>query len=105
MIQYWITLIDSLLLFMMIIFRNSIRDKVLQSMIEILSDDILESLYKLRIRESAQLKTVLELYNMEIHHKITMPSSSRSHLGPSHFVPRSLRSFASDSGSGNATEW
>ena len=29
-------------------------------------DDILESLYKLRIRESAQLKTVSELYDMEI---------------------------------------
>ena len=32
-------------------------------------DDILESLYKLRIRESDQLKTVLELYDMEIHQK------------------------------------
>ena len=29
------------------------------------SDDILESLYKFRIRESARLKTVLELYDME----------------------------------------
>ena len=29
-------------------------------------DDILEGLYKLRIRESEKLKTVLELYNMEI---------------------------------------
>ena len=38
------------------------------------SDDILESLYKLRIRESAQLKTVLELYDMEIHQKISMPN-------------------------------
>ena len=34
------------------------------SMSKIRSDDILESLYKLRIRESAQLKTVLELYDM-----------------------------------------
>ena len=33
------------------------------------SDDILERLYKLRIRESEKLKTVLELYNMEIHQK------------------------------------
>ena len=38
------------------------------------SDEILESLYKLRIRESAQLKTVLELYDMEIHQKISMPN-------------------------------
>ena len=37
-------------------------------------DDILESLYKLRIRESEQLKTVLELYDMKIHQKISMPN-------------------------------
>ena len=37
-------------------------------------DDVLESLYKLRIRESDQLKTVLELYEMEIHQKISMPN-------------------------------
>ena len=36
-------------------------DEVLQSMSKIPSDDILESLYKLMIRESAQIKTVLEL--------------------------------------------
>ena len=38
-------------------------------MTQIPSDDILENLYKLRIRESEKLKTVLELYNMEIHQK------------------------------------
>ena len=43
-------------------------------MSKIPSDDTLETLYKLRIRESAQLKTVLELYDMEIHHKISMPN-------------------------------
>ena len=60
----------------MIIFRNSIQDgnEVLLLMLKIASDDILESLYKLRIRESAQLKTVLELYDMEIHKKIPMPN-------------------------------
>ena len=42
-------------------------------MSKIPSDDILESLYTLRIRESAQLKTVLELYDMEIHQKTSMP--------------------------------
>ena len=31
------------------------------------SDDILEGFYKLGIRESEKLQTVLELYNMEIH--------------------------------------
>ena len=38
-------------------------------MTQIPSDDILDLLYKLRIRESEKLKTVLELYNMEIHQK------------------------------------
>ena len=47
-------------------------DEILLSMSKILSDDVLESLYKLRIRESAQLKTLLELYDMEIHHKISV---------------------------------
>ena len=37
-------------------------------------NDILESLYKLRTRESGQLKAVLELYDMEIHQKISMPT-------------------------------
>ena len=49
-------------------------DEVLLSMTKIPSDDVLESLYKLRMRESAQLKTVLELYDMEIHQKISMPN-------------------------------
>ena len=38
-------------------------------MTRIPSDDTLESLYKLRKRESEKLKTVLELYNMKIHQK------------------------------------
>ena len=38
-------------------------------MTEIPHDDILEGLYKLRIRESEKLKTVLELYDLEIHQK------------------------------------
>ena len=42
-------------------------------MTKIPSDDILESLYKSRIRESEKLKTVLELYNMEIHQKNAGP--------------------------------
>ena len=42
-------------------------------MTQIPSDDILEGLYKSRIRESGKLKTVLELYNMEIHQKKAGP--------------------------------
>ena len=39
------------------------------AMTKIPPDDILEGLYKLRIRESEKLKTVLELYDLEIHQK------------------------------------
>ena len=48
-------------------------DDILESLTKIPSNDILESLYKLRIRESDQLKVVLELYDMEVHQKISMP--------------------------------
>ena len=44
-------------------------DEILLSMTQIPSDDILEGLYKLRIRESEKLKTALELYDLEIHQK------------------------------------
>ena len=40
-------------------------------------DDILEGLYKLRIRESDKLKTVLELYDLEIHQKKLGPDYHR----------------------------
>ena len=49
-------------------------DEVLLSISRIPSDDLLESLYNLRIHESAQLKTVLELYDLEIHQQISMPN-------------------------------
>ena len=52
-------------------------DEILLSMTKIPSDDVLESLYKLRIREYDQLKTVLELYDMEIHQKISMPNCQK----------------------------
>ena len=52
-------------------------DGILLSMTKIPSDDILEGLYKLRIRESEKLKTVLELYNMEIHQKKLGPDYHR----------------------------
>ena len=53
-------------------------DEVLLSISRIPSVDILESLDKSRIRESAQLKTVLELYDMEIHQKISVPNYQKS---------------------------
>ena len=44
-------------------------DGIPLSVTKIPSDDILEGLYKLRIRGSGKLMTVLELFNMEIHQK------------------------------------
>ena len=46
-------------------------------MTKIPPDDILEGLYKLRIRESEKLKNVLELYDMEIHQKISVPNNQK----------------------------
>ena len=69
----------SLLVFEMMIFRKSIQkwDGILLSIPKIPSDDILEGLYKLRIRESEKLKTVLELYDLEIHQKKIGPDYHR----------------------------
>ena len=47
-------------------------DEIILSMIKIPSDEVLESLYKLRTRESDQLSTVFELHDMEIHQKISI---------------------------------
>ena len=52
-------------------------DEILSSMTKIPSDDMLEGLYTLRIRESEKLKTELELYNMEIHQKKAGPDYQR----------------------------
>ena len=52
-------------------------DGILLSMTKIPHDEILEGLYKLRIRESEKLKTVLELYDLEIHQKKLGPDYYR----------------------------
>ena len=52
-------------------------DGILLSMTKIPHDDILEGLYKLRIRESEKLKTVLELYDLETHQKKLEPDYHR----------------------------
>ena len=70
----------SLLVFEMMIFRNSIlcgTEFYLLSMTKIPPDDILEGVYKFRIRECEKPKTVLELYNMEIHQKKIGPDYHR----------------------------
>ena len=52
-------------------------DGILLSMTKIPHDDILEGLYKLRIRESEKLKTVLQLYDLETHQKKLGPDHHR----------------------------
>ena len=56
---------------------NSKWEGIQLSVTKIPSDDILEGLYKLRIRESEKLKTVLELYDLEIHQKKIGPDYHR----------------------------
>ena len=57
---------------------NTRWDDNFLSMTKIPPDEILESLYKLRIRESDTLKTVLELYDMETHQKISRLDCQKS---------------------------
>ena len=52
-------------------------DGILLPMTKIPPDNILEGLNKLRIRESEKLKTVLELYDLEIHQKKIGPDYHR----------------------------
>ena len=63
MIPFSITLISPLSLFTTTMFRNSIRDgmRIFLSGTKIPSDDILESLYKLRIRESDSTRKCIRI--------------------------------------------
>ena len=78
---------------MTITFRNfdTRWDEVLLSLSKIPSDEILESLYKLRIRESDQLKTVLGLYEMEIHQKISVPNYQKLKTTAKRSIDQKLR--------------
>ena len=64
---------------------------ILLSITQIPPDDILEGLYKLRIRESEKLKTVLELYNMEIHQKKLGPDYHRLKTMVKRSIEQNLR--------------
>ena len=66
-------------------------DGILLSMTKIPPDDILEGLYKLGIRESEKLKTVLELYNMEIHQKKAGPDYHRLKTMVKRSIEQNLR--------------
>ena len=60
-------------------------------MTKIPPDDILEGLYKLRIRESEKLKTVLELYNLEIHQRKARPDYHRLKAMVQRSIEQNLR--------------
>ena len=70
-------------------------------MTQIPSDDILESLYKLRMRESEKLKTVLELYNMEIHRKKAGPDHHRLKAMVKRSIEQDLRNRNFEARNGN----
>ena len=66
-------------------------DGILLSMTKIPPDDILEGLYKLRIRESEKLKTVLELYDLEIHQKKLGPDYQIENYGEKKYRARNTK--------------
>ena len=70
-------------------------------MTKIPSDDILEGLYRLRIRKSEKLKTVLELYDLEIHQKKLGPDYHRLKTMVKRSIEQNLRSKTFDARSGN----
>ena len=74
---------------------------ILLSMTKIPSDDILEGLYNLRIRESEKIKTVLELYDLEIHQKEAGPNYHRLKTMVKRSIEQNLRNKNSGARNGN----
>ena len=82
-------------------------DGILLSMTKIPHDDILEGLYKLRIRESEKIKTVLELYDLEIHQKTAGPDYHRLKTMVERSIEQDLRNknFGARNGNYEETPW
>ena len=76
-------------------------DGILLSMTKIPHDEILEGLYKLRIRESEKLKTVLELYDLETHQKKAGPDYHRLKIVVKRSIEQDLRNRKFGAGNGN----
>ena len=76
-------------------------DEVLLSMTKIPPDDILEGLYKLRIRESDKLKTVLELYDLDTHQKKLGPDYHRLKAMVKRSIEQEIRNKNFEARSGN----
>ena len=70
-------------------------------MTKIPHDDILEGLYKLRIRESEKLKTVLELYDLETHQKKLGPDYHRLKTMVKRSIEQEIRNKNFGTRSGN----
>ena len=76
-------------------------DGNLLSMTKIPSDDILEGLYKLRIRVSEKLKTVLELYDLGTHQKKLGPDHHRLKIIVKRSIEQEIRNQNFVARSGN----
>ena len=76
-------------------------DEILLSRTKITTDDILEGLYKLRIRESEKLKTVLELYDLEPHQKKLGPDYHRLKAMVKRSIEQDLRNKKFGARNGN----
>ena len=70
-------------------------------MTKIPPDDILEGLYKLRTRESEKVKTVLELYDLEIHQKKLGPDYDRLKTKVKRSIEQDIRNKNFGSRNGN----
>ena len=70
---------------------DSKSDGILLCMTKIPHDDIFEGLYKLRIRESEKLKTVLELHDLETHQKKLEPDYHRLKTMVKRSIEQNLR--------------
>ena len=70
-------------------------------MTKIPPDDILEGLYKLRIRESEKLRTVLELYDLETHQKKLGPDYHRLKATVKRSIEQEIRNKNFGARSGN----
>ena len=70
-------------------------------------DDILEGLYKLRIRESEKLRTVLELYDLETHQKKLGPDYHRLKAMVKRSIEQEIRNknFGARCGNFERTPW
>ena len=77
-------------------------DGILLSMTKIPPDDILEGLYKLRRRQSEKLKTVLELYDLEIHQKKLGPDYHRLKTMVKRSIEQDLRNKNFGARNGNS---